>query len=87
MHPACQVRRHARDAAILYLGFDLDAAVLPADDTEFFERAILPFDQVLHWVNTSGITDSLAVIAVLQAARLLSGGRLDLAGERRAARR
>jgi ADP-ribose pyrophosphatase len=65
----------------LYLGFDLAEAALPPDDTEFFERAVLPFGQVLDLVNRSEIRDSMTVIAVLQAARLLGEGRLFAASD------
>ncbi len=60
----------------LYLGHDLMAAALPADETEFLERAILPFDEVLELVHASEIRDSKTVIAVLQAARLRERGLL-----------
>jgi ADP-ribose pyrophosphatase len=58
------------ETAHLYLGYDLVSAVLPPDDTEFFERATLPFAEVLEQVLRSEIRDSMTVIAVLHAARL-----------------
>ena len=58
------------ETAHLYLGRDLVAADAPPDDTEFFERAVLPFDEVLRMVETCEIRDSMTVIAVLHAARL-----------------
>jgi ADP-ribose pyrophosphatase len=58
------------ETAYLYLGYDLVPAALPPDETEFFERAILPFAEVLDLVLRSEIRDSMTVIAVLHAARL-----------------
>jgi len=58
------------ETAHLYLGRGLVAAVAQPDETEFFERAVLPFDAVLRMVETSEIRDSMTVIAVLHAARL-----------------
>lgn len=60
----------------LYLGHDLSVAELPPDETEFFERAVMPFDEVLRLVNASEIRDSMTVIAVLHAARLREKGTL-----------
>ena len=60
----------------LYLGQDLQAHALPPDETEFFERAVLPFDEVLQLVAASEIRDSMTVIAVLHAARLRAEGEL-----------
>lgn len=54
----------------LYLGYELTPAELPPDDTEFFERAVLPFAEVLELVKASEIRDSMTVIAVLRAALL-----------------
>ena len=58
------------ETAHLYIGRDLVAADAPPDDTEFLERAVLPFDDVLNMVNASEIRDSMTIIAVLHAARL-----------------
>jgi ADP-ribose pyrophosphatase len=63
------------ETAHLYLGRNLVQADSPPDDTEFFERAVLPFDQVLRLVIDSEIRDSMTVIAVLHAARLRGAGR------------
>jgi ADP-ribose pyrophosphatase len=60
----------------LYIGHDLVADELPPDDTEFFERVVMPFDEALRLVNVSEIRDSMTVIAVLQAARLREKGSL-----------
>jgi ADP-ribose diphosphatase len=59
-----------QETAHLYIGHRLVAAEAQPDETEFFERAILPFDEVLHMVETSEIRDSMTVIAVLYATRL-----------------
>jgi len=64
------------ETAHLYVGRDLVAADASPDDTEFFERAVLPFDEVLRLVEASEIRDSMTVIAVLHAARLRDQGRL-----------
>ena len=58
------------ETAHLYLGRGLIAADAPPDDTEFIERALLPFDEVLRLVLSSEIRDAMTVIAVLHAARL-----------------
>lgn len=58
----------------LYLGYDLTPAALPADDTEFFERAVMPFGEVLALVEASEIRDSMTVIAVLRAALIHQKG-------------
>jgi ADP-ribose pyrophosphatase len=62
------------EIAHLYIGRDLIPDEAPPDDTEFFERATLPFDQVLQMVIESEIRDGMTVIAVLHAARLRSTG-------------
>jgi ADP-ribose pyrophosphatase len=59
-----------REVGHLYIGRSLTKVQAIPDETEFFEIAILPFEQVLYMVNTSEIRDSMTVIAVLQAARL-----------------
>jgi ADP-ribose pyrophosphatase len=58
------------ETAHLYLGYDLTPAALPADETEFFEIATLPFQEVLDLVLRSEIRDGMTVTAVLHAARL-----------------
>lgn len=68
-HPSKSV---CYETAHLYIGRGLVAEDAPPDDTEFFERAVLPFDEVLRMVETSDIRDSMTVIAVLHAARLRS---------------
>lgn len=56
------------ETAHLYLGQDLTAADRAPDDTEFIERRVFPFCEVLEMVRRAEITDSMTVIAVLQAA-------------------
>jgi ADP-ribose pyrophosphatase len=63
------------ETAHLYIGRALIAAEATPDDTEFFERAVLPFDEVLRMVTASEIRDSMTVIAVLHAARLRDLGK------------
>jgi ADP-ribose pyrophosphatase len=58
----------------LFLGYGLAPAALPPDDTEFIERAVLPFEEVYQMVCNSEIRDSMTVIAVLHAARLQHAG-------------
>jgi ADP-ribose pyrophosphatase len=63
------------ETAHLYIARELIAAEATPDDTEFFERAVLPFDKVLQMVTASEIRDSMTVIAVLHAARLRDLGK------------
>jgi len=56
------------ESAHLYIGEGLAAADRAADDTEFIERRVFPFRQVVEMVTRSEITDSMTVIAVLHAA-------------------
>ncbi|MEJ2597046.1 MAG: NUDIX hydrolase [Anaerolineales bacterium] len=56
------------ETAHLYIGRDLVRAVEIPDDTEFFEVASFPFEQVLGMVLANEIRDSMTVIAVLHAA-------------------
>jgi ADP-ribose pyrophosphatase len=56
------------ETAHLYLGEDLTPAERPADETEFIERRVFPFPEVLDMVRRAEITDSMTVIAVLHAA-------------------
>jgi ADP-ribose pyrophosphatase len=56
------------EIAHLYLGYGLQRAVLPPDETEFLEVAEFPFDDVVAMVNRNEIRDGMTVIAVLQAA-------------------
>ena len=56
------------ETAHLYLGGDLAPVDHAPDDTEFIERRIFSFHEVMHMVRRAEITDSMTVIAVLQAA-------------------
>ncbi len=56
------------ETAHLYLGESLTSIDQPADETEFIERQIFPFHEVLAMVRRAEITDSMTVIAVLHAA-------------------
>jgi ADP-ribose pyrophosphatase len=56
------------ETAHLYIGRDLVAVSAAPDETEFMETAVFPFDDVLRWVQTCEIRDSMTVIAVLCAA-------------------
>ena len=56
------------ETAHLYLGEELALADRPPDDTEFIERRVFPFREVVEMVRRSDITDSMTVIAVLHAA-------------------
>ncbi len=65
------------ETAHLYLGRGLVSSEAPSDETEFFERAVLPFEEVLRMVEMSEIRDSMTVIAVLHAARLRAMGKWE----------
>lgn len=68
------------EVAHLYLGYGLTPAVLPPDETEFFEQAVLPFDEVFDLVLRNEIRDSMTVLAVLHAARLRAARDPGLSG-------
>ena len=59
------------EIAHLYLGRGLTRVQAVADETEFLEIETFPFGQVLQMVLTSEIRDSMTILAVLHAARLL----------------
>jgi ADP-ribose pyrophosphatase len=59
------------EIAHLFVGRSLSKVEAVPDETEFLETAILPFSQVLGMVLESEIRDSMTVIAVLFADRLL----------------
>jgi ADP-ribose pyrophosphatase len=59
------------ETAHLFLGEDLCRVELPPDETEFIEVRPFAFGEVLQMVWRSEITDSMTVIGVLHAARLL----------------
>ncbi|HSB77631.1 MAG TPA: NUDIX hydrolase [Candidatus Methylomirabilis sp.] len=56
------------ETAHLYLGEDLTPTERTADETEFIERRIFAFHEVLDMVRRGEITDSMTVISVLHAA-------------------
>jgi len=56
------------ETAHLYLGEELAPANHPPDETEFIERRVFPFREVVEMVRRAEITDSMTVIAVLHAA-------------------
>jgi ADP-ribose pyrophosphatase len=58
-----------REVAYLYLADDLRPASRPANHTEFIERRIFPFTEVLRMVERGEIMDSMTIVAVLHAAR------------------
>jgi ADP-ribose pyrophosphatase len=60
-----------RETAHLYLGRNLLKVGAVPDETEFLEVAVIPFDHVLQLTLAGEIRDSMTVIAVLHAARLL----------------
>jgi len=59
------------EVAHLYLGRGLSKVQAIPDETEFLEVATMSFNKVLEMVLASEIRDSMTVIAVLHAARLL----------------
>jgi ADP-ribose pyrophosphatase len=59
------------EIAHLYVGNQLTRIQVIPDETEFLEIEIFPFDQVLQMTLKSEIRDSMTVLAVLYAARLL----------------
>ena len=59
------------EIAHLYIGRDLTQIQAIPDETEFLEIEIFSFDKVLQMVMESEIRDSMTVMAVLYAARLL----------------
>jgi ADP-ribose pyrophosphatase len=61
-----------RETAHLYLARDLRSASRLPDPTEFIERREFPFAEVLRMVERGEIKDSMSIIAVLHAARLLA---------------
>lgn len=63
------------ETAHLYLARDLRTASRQPDATEFLERREFSFAEVVRMVERAEIKDSMSVIAVLHAARLLVDGR------------
>jgi len=59
-----------REVAHLYVAEELRPASRAPDHTEFIERRVFPFSEVVGMVERGEIKDSMTVIAVLHAARL-----------------
>jgi ADP-ribose pyrophosphatase len=56
------------ETAWIFVARGLTAAPLPPDETEDLEVGVFPFSEVVEWVRTSEIRDSLTVVAVLAEA-------------------
>jgi len=56
------------ETAYCFVATGLTPDPLPADDDEFFERVVLPFDEVLRMTLDGEITESYTKVAVLQYA-------------------
>jgi ADP-ribose pyrophosphatase len=61
-----------REVGHLFLGRRLTRVETVPDETEFLEVAVFPFAEVFQMVIDSEIRDSMSVIAILHAARLLA---------------
>jgi ADP-ribose pyrophosphatase len=64
-HPA---NAYLDEIGYCYVARDLAADPLPADDDEFFERALVPFDEALRMALADEITESYSKLAILQYA-------------------
>jgi ADP-ribose pyrophosphatase len=64
-HPA---NAYLDEIGYCYVARDVIADPLPADDDEFFERALLPFSEALRMVLADEITESYSKIAILRYA-------------------
>jgi ADP-ribose pyrophosphatase len=60
-----------RETGHLFIGGGLIQVEAVPDETEFLEVAVFPFKEILRMVLESEIRDSMTVITVLHAARLL----------------
>lgn len=58
------------ETAHLYMGQNLQQGASSPDDTEFLERRVFSFSEVLQMVLRGEVMDSMTVIAMLCAARL-----------------
>jgi ADP-ribose pyrophosphatase len=56
------------ETAYCYVATGLTPDPLPADDDEFFERAVFPLDEVIHMALAGEITESFSKVAILQYA-------------------
>ena len=59
------------ETAHLFIGEDLAELKLDSDETEFIEVQPFPFEKVVKMVLASEILDSMTVITVLHAARIM----------------
>lgn len=64
------------ETAHLYLAAGLRPERLPADATEFIERHLVAFDEVVDMVEGGEVQDAMTIAAVLLVARLRDRGRL-----------
>jgi ADP-ribose pyrophosphatase len=64
-HPA---NAYLDEIGYCYVARDLAADPLPADDDEFFERALVPFAEALRMALADEITESYSKLAILQYA-------------------
>ena len=64
-HPA---NAYLDETAYCYVARDLVADPLPADDDEFFERALVPFSEALRMALSDEITESYSKVAILHYA-------------------
>jgi ADP-ribose pyrophosphatase len=64
-HPA---NAYLDEIGYCYVARHLTADPLPADDDEFFERAVLPFSEALRMALADEITESYSKVAILHYA-------------------
>ncbi len=64
-HPA---NAYLEETGYCYVARDLASDPLPADDDEFFERALVPFAEALRMSLAGKITESYSKVAILQYA-------------------
>jgi 8-oxo-dGTP pyrophosphatase MutT (NUDIX family) len=67
---------YSAERALLYLARGISVGASAPDPTEELQVRIEPFDVCLQMVDSGEITDSLTIIALLRAARLIDAGRL-----------
>jgi ADP-ribose pyrophosphatase len=56
------------ETALCYVATGLTPDPLPSDDDEFFERAVVPLDEVIRMTLAGEITESFSKVAILQYA-------------------
>jgi ADP-ribose pyrophosphatase len=64
-HPSAA---YVDETALCYVATGLAPDPLPSDDDEFFERAIVPLEEVVRMALTGEITESFSKVAILQYA-------------------